>query len=51
MATFFCRSCGFKYTPRIPRTTAPARCNNCGGAGTVEEEPDAEKIIRDSFSH
>lgn len=46
MVTYFCRRCSFKYTPKIPRTSPPARCQNCGGAGSVEREPDAEEIIR-----
>ena len=49
MVTFCCRNCRFKYSPRTPNATVPTRCGNCGGQKTVEKEPDAEQIIRDSI--
>ena len=48
MVTFLCRSCRFKYTPRTGRTDPPSRCGNCGSLGTIEKEPDAEQILRES---
>ncbi len=48
MVTFFCRNCNFKYSPRVLRLDLPKICHNCGGKGTVEKEPDAEQILRDS---
>jgi len=48
MVTFFCRSCLFKYSPRIQRVDPPRVCHNCGGKGTIEREPDANQIIMDS---
>lgn len=48
MATFICRRCNFKYTPRIPRASPPLVCHNCGGKETVEKAPDAEQILRES---
>ncbi len=48
MATYACRRCNFKYTPRIPRASPPPICHNCGTKGSIEKEPDAEQIIRDS---
>lgn len=48
MVTFFCKSCRFKYTPRISRAAPPQRCHNCGGLNTIEKEPDAEQILRES---
>ena len=48
MVTFFCRMCRFKYTPRIENATLPKRCHNCGGESTVEKEPSAEQILKES---
>ncbi len=48
MVRFLCRSCRFKFSPRVPRTDPPKRCGNCGGEGTIEKEPDAEQILRES---
>ncbi|MEK6948035.1 MAG: hypothetical protein AABX19_02215 [Nanoarchaeota archaeon] len=48
MTTFVCRNCRFKYTPRTMRLEVPQMCHNCGKKGTVEKEPDAEQILRDS---
>ena len=48
MPTFFCKSCYFKYTPRTLRNDPPKTCNNCGGVGTVEKQPDANQIIKES---
>lgn len=48
MVTFLCRSCRFKFTPRVPRLEPPSRCGNCGNVRCVEKEPDASEILRDS---
>lgn len=48
MVTYMCRNCNFKYSPKVPRMEPPKRCHNCGGMGTVEREPDADQIIKES---
>ena len=48
MATFFCRRCNFKYTPRTYRVKPPLMCHNCGGKETIDVAPNAEQIIRES---
>jgi hypothetical protein len=39
--------CRFKYTPR-GAVAIPKRCHNCGEEGTVEKEPDANQILKES---
>lgn len=38
----------FKYTPRSMRVEPPLMCHNCGAKGTVQKEPDADQILRES---
>ena len=48
MVTFFCKNCRFKYTPKTFKASPPLMCHNCGAKGSVEKEPDAEQILRES---
>lgn len=46
MTRLMCAACGYKYTPKAAKI--PKLCPNCGKGGTVQREPSAEDIIRDS---
>ena len=48
MVRYYCTNCNFKYSPKIPRSSPPDRCHNCGGNGTVKFEPTAEDILNSS---
>ncbi len=48
MVRLFCRNCKFKYTPRTTKAELPSRCGNCGSVGSIQVEPDADQILRES---
>lgn len=48
MATFFCKNCSFKYTPKRVINTPPRTCTNCGAIGSLQKEPSAEDILNES---
>jgi len=44
MAKYRCKSCRYRFTPREELTKS---CPYCGKVGTLQEEPDAEELLRD----